>query len=398
MATASTATPRPTVPPGVTATAVTRAKGAELQHWINQANQERGRKTGRVDELRKRLAEHYGLKLELKPAEEAPRRGAPLTPASSGLAKPGIDANIQHHQWEHLVALGDEWEAAGGLFHLCQLPPEPGELSPPPTCCLPLLSAIASITSLHPGGLPLTTWMMGTKDEPQAVGFSPKSCGPETIHALLLAAQSGDQDALAKLQLSRTTTSTTPVGESQPRVQDDHLLSAPTCPPAPSTSASDAAILASSKMDLEALERAANLIDVIDQLERGDVKHMREKYGPQPGRPSNPFWAKIKVTICRCERLHHRLTDPKEFNGNKQHFLDFFASAPSQRGWEGEPHYPPVHLLAEAIPHRDHDITEEKAKPKYQGEDGNFSEAAWDGAWNGANGWEIWRMLGKEHY
>jgi len=104
------------------------------------------------------------------------------------------------------------------------------------------------------------------------------------------------------------------------------------------------------------------LIDVLDQLERGDVKHMRDKYGPQPGRPHNPLWAKIKVSIGRRERLHHQLNDIKEFNGDKQYFLNFFASAPrrpskhTRKGkgkTEGPEQYPPFRLLVEAIPHRD---------------------------------------------
>ena len=172
-----------------------------------------------------------------------------------------------------------------------------------------------------------------------------------------------------------------------------------------STSAPDAAILASGKMDVEALERAANLGDVIDQLEQGDFRHIWEKYGPHPGRPCNPLWTRIKVTICRCEPLHQQLTDPREFGNDKQHFLDFFASTPrrpSKCTWAGKEkageQYPPFRLLVEAIPHCDHDIAEEKAKSQYLGEDGTFSETVWADAWEGSNDWEIWRALGKEHY
>ena len=252
-----------------------------------------------------------------------------------------------------------------------------------------LLSSIASLGLATPTG----------KAQPI---LSP-TCNPETIHALLLAAKSGDVDALATLQgLSGATTM-----PAKPQPALGGHLPLPTSLSMPSsTSASDAAILASGKMDVEALERAANLGDVIDQLERGDVVHMREKYGPQPGRPHNPLWAKIKVTICRRERLHLQLMSPKEFNGNKQRFLDFFASAPSRRpskrtraGKEkASEQYPPFRLLVEAIPHRDRDIAEEKAKLRYLGEDGTFSERAWADAWQGTNDWEIWRALGKERY
>jgi hypothetical protein len=34
---------------------------------------------------------------------------------------------------------------------------------------------------------------------------------------------------------------------------------------------------------------------------------MRELYGPQKGRETNPFWAKIKVTVKRRERVYEQL-------------------------------------------------------------------------------------------
>ena len=225
---------------------------------------------------------------------------------------------------------------------------------------------------------------------------------PETIHTLLLAAKSGDVNAMATLQGLFGATAT----PAKPGPALGHHMPLPTSSPSTlSTSAPDVAILTSGKMDVEALEQAANLADVIDQLEKGDVRHMQEKYGPQPGHPHNLLWTKIKVTICHHECLHQQLINPREFNGDKQHFLDFFALAPkrprkhTQAGKEkaGE-QYPPFCLLVEAIPHCDCDIAEEKAKPQYLGEEGTFSEMAWAGAWQGSNDWEIWRALGKEHY
>jgi hypothetical protein len=69
-------------------------------------------------------------------------------------------------------------------------------------------------------------------------------------------------------------------------------------PPTPANdSHADAAILASGELDIQALERAMNLREVIEQLERGDVQRIRDKYGLQQGRAAHPMWQRIKVTI-----------------------------------------------------------------------------------------------------
>jgi hypothetical protein len=71
-------------------------------------------------------------------------------------------------------------------------------------------------------------------------------------------------------------------------------------PPTPANDPhADAAILASGELDIQALESATNLreFEVIEQLERGDVQRIRDKYGPQQGRAAHPVWRRIKVTI-----------------------------------------------------------------------------------------------------
>jgi hypothetical protein len=83
----------------------------------------------------------------------------------------------------------------------------------------------------------------------------------------------------------------------------------------------DAAVLASGELDIQALEHATNLRELIEQLEHGDVQRICDKYGPQQGHMAHPMWSKIKVTINRRERLYHQLMDPGEFNGDKEQFL-----------------------------------------------------------------------------
>lgn len=396
--------------------AVASAKGSELRHWIEQANQQAGRrvliKSRRVDELRRRLTEHYGLDVK------AGAVAASVTQADLPIAHPSppdIAADIQQRQWEHLISLGKEWAAAGDSFQLCLEPGEQYDDVLHHLFCsfLSFCSQASTNLLLHPslgqGLLGMISALTSSAAE-TAWGTAgpislPATCGPETVHALLQAAQLGDRDALATLvSLSSGSGMTLPLKTVAPPPLLPKASDSP--PPGPSTCANDAAILASGNLEVEALERASGLIDALDQLERGDVKHMRDKYGPQPGRPHNPLWAKIKVSVSRRERLHHQLNDPKEFNGDKLRFLDFFASAPRRpskhtrkgKGKAEGGQYPPFRLLVEAIPHRDHDIAEEKAKPHYQGQDGSFSEMAWVGAWQGANDWEIWRKLKKEHY
>ena len=170
------------------------------------------------------------------------------------------------------------------------------------------------------------------------------------------------------------------------------------------------AILASGKLDIQALTRAANLREVIEQMERGDVERIRDKYGPREGRPSDPMWASIKVTVNRRERLYHQLMDPGEFGGNKEQFFAFFAS-PRGTAENGSSHRKrkadddelsadtiPFRLVTEAIPRRDKDIKLEREKPEYRSEGGSFSIERWRERWGEANDWEVWRALGKEHY
>ena len=169
----------------------------------------------------------------------------------------------------------------------------------------------------------------------------------------------------------------------------------------------DEAILASGELVIEALEHATNLREVVEQLERGDVQRIRDKYGPQQGRASDRIWARIKVTVNRRERLYHQLKDPGEFNDDKDHFFKFFtatrntsmpATGRKRKVAEGDLGMVPYRRIVEAIPHRDKDIQEERGSPAYWDETGTFSSQRWHERWGNSNNWEIWRVLEKEHY
>ena len=102
---------------GIPALSLTGAKGNELKFWIELTNKTAGKrvlsKTGKVEELRHRLATHYRLDLTSNPETVSAHGPLPL------------DEYIQRHQWDHLQLLGNEWTGAtstGKLFMLC---PEP---------------------------------------------------------------------------------------------------------------------------------------------------------------------------------------------------------------------------------------------------------------------------------
>ena len=165
----------------------------------------------------------------------------------------------------------------------------------------------------------------------------------------------------------------------------------------------DAAILTSGELEIQALERATNLQEVIDQLEHGEVQQIRDKYGPQQGRAAHSMWPKIKVTINRRERLYHQLMDPNEFDGDKDQFFKFFVTTCNARNRKRKANddqleMVPYHLFVEAVPHRDKDIREERKSAAYHDESGSFSSQLWHEKWGNANSWEVWRMLGKEYY
>lgn len=102
----------PDTPRGLTVLTLTHATGAQLKYWIDGANREAGKrvltKAGRVDELRQKLAGHYGLDLST----------LPHNPVQAG--PPTRDVEIQKRQWDHLRELGEAWKWAPDSFQLCE--------------------------------------------------------------------------------------------------------------------------------------------------------------------------------------------------------------------------------------------------------------------------------------
>jgi hypothetical protein len=126
------------------------------------------------------------------------------------------------------------------------------------------------------------------------------------------------------------------------------------------------------------------------QVDSGEVRRIRDLYGPQKGRLAFPVWARIKVTITRRERVHEQLST--EFQGDKDRFFNFFTLTP------GKDALRPYRKIAEAIPQMRKDLKAEMALPAYLDMAGAFSMALWEQRWAGRNRWEVWRELGQEQY
>jgi hypothetical protein len=155
-----------------------------------------------------------------------------------------------------------------------------------------------------------------------------------------------------------------------------------------------AGILAACEVDIEALNRAEGLRDVIAQVKSGQVQAIRQKYGPQIGRVTDPMWAKIKGAVTRRERLYALFE--QEFGSNEGQFFAFFRR--DRRKGDREDSLQAFRQVVQAIPHMERELAAEKEKSTYLDDSGTFSEAVWESTWNGANKMEIWRAIGKENY
>lgn len=100
-----------TTPPDITATSLTKAKKAQLEFWIKEANTEAGKKvlnkSGKTNEvLRHRLAAYHGIDLSpenvLRQAEAESKSERPAGPLD-------VNRTITKRQWAYLRELADEW-------------------------------------------------------------------------------------------------------------------------------------------------------------------------------------------------------------------------------------------------------------------------------------------------
>jgi hypothetical protein len=174
------------------------------------------------------------------------------------------------------------------------------------------------------------------------------------------------------------------------------------------SSQSQARLLDACSRDLKALNMAKNLKEAIAQVESGQVKEIRDRYGLTHGSAgSSAEWKMVKTVVCKRERIHGQLAS--EFKGDKDRFFAFFTVEPSteltkkRKPRQGKfavdgVQLRPLNKVAAAIYVRDKDLTEEKKSSGYCDDNGCFRKDLWEARWGGMNQWEIWRVLGKECY
>ncbi|KAJ7735850.1 hypothetical protein DFH07DRAFT_1064972 [Mycena maculata] len=320
-------------------------------------------------------------------------------------------------QWSHLRALGSEWSAKDQAGLPFRLVANSTDVQPTRDQLLPSIkSAIEEALT--------TSFQSSTSSESDTLG---SSMDIETIQALIQSAKEGDIDSVAalfKLQASlrseqppaslnsSTSLSTggrvpfnlNAVSSHSPSASSSSTLTVaalPSTSPIHPSASLDSRILESGGMSVEALRRADGLREVIAQIENGDVAKIRQLYGPQKERATNPMWATIKGTLTRRERLGSELTN--EFNGDKERFFNFFTFTPDastgkkRKSMEPVTKLRPLRRVVEAIPHHDKDLQMEQSLDEYQN-GGVFLQDAWNTKWEGRNRWEIWREIGKEKY
>lgn len=152
------------------------------------------------------------------------------------------------------------------------------------------------------------------------------------------------------------------------------------------------------------MTRAEGLRDVIEQVDTGAVRAIRDRYGPTLGhRGGHPECRQFANLITKRERIYKVLRD--DFKMDKPRFYSFFtvsvSELPRKRKHEGAEPLEPLRAfrkIVEAIPWCDADLSDERQKVDCRAMSGGFSDAKWIEKWREMNPWEIWRELGLERY
>ncbi|KAJ7444235.1 hypothetical protein B0H11DRAFT_2342832 [Mycena galericulata] len=332
-------------------------------------------KTGKVDVRRQRLADYYNIDLANIPVVA---KAGPLT----------RDKEINQRQWAHLRALGNEWATKDSKRVPFRLIPDDKPGHNTHQTLMPSIKSVIDET--------LASSFKGLGfDNLSGLDDSPTSMDVETVHALIQSAKDGDVGSVAalfKLQASMKNDELPVVCNALPQqapsssisrefhtvasssssVPTDSGSSTSPIPPIEPSTSLDSIILASGGVNVEALNRADGLREVVAQLKSGAC-------GKDP--------STIKVTITRRERLQGGLD--AEFHGDLEKFFSFFTTTDIRAGKKGKSRQPaeklrPMRLVVQAIPHRDKDLEAEKLLEKYH-HGGVFSQEMWESEWSGMN-------------
>ncbi|KAJ6475874.1 hypothetical protein DFH09DRAFT_952599 [Mycena vulgaris] len=383
----------PTPPEGLTVRTLITAKGTELKFWIVKTNEGAGEKvlkvSGTVDQLRRSLATYYGLDLTIIPRLDA-------------ITAPTIDESIRDRQWADLEALGVEWREtvmAGGTFKLLKRPSV--QLMPPTRA-----EARVDIN-------PILLIPVAVRSDTNSAASRSIQDYSDVSEPIISRAESGINN---QSPAGATGPAERP-GAPQPHLPTAQLTapipsSSPNQSPASSADAAasqrEAAILQDLSAAIAGLERCDGLREVIQQIESGAVKEIRDRYGPaEYGRrgTADPSWPKYSNLVSKRERLHRILT--QDFGNNKDKFFGFFSVAPpaskkrkraDNETTQAAEHFRSFRKIVEALPWCEADLKAERQQDQYVDSNGEFDEALWTERWDPKNAWEIWREIGRERY
>ncbi|KAJ7227568.1 hypothetical protein C8J57DRAFT_1535016 [Mycena rebaudengoi] len=392
----------PVPPEGLTVPSLIAAKGAQLKFWTIQANETAGEKvmniSGTVDLLRTNLASYYGLDLT-------------LIPHANVVTAPTINQDIRNRQWDDLAALGVEWKEtvqAGRVFKLILNANNPASNNNSSQ------SILAASHQNEDSRVESVLPTVPTKMSSNLLSHSQQS--PNAAH-IDSASRQTFASQNSRLLASATSTASTATSTSGSISRPPAISSSPTPPissaplttPTP-TVHNQAAILEDLSSLILGLERCDGLREIVQQIESGAVKKIRDRYGPAaPGRrgTADPMWSKYSNLVSKRERLGRILEI--DFVGDKDRFFAFFSVLPPNRRKKQkvaeEPsnstateHFRAFRRIVEAHPWCEADLAAERRKAEYLQQGGEFSQEIWDGKWGQQNIWEVWRVLGGERY
>ncbi|EKM48079.1 uncharacterized protein PHACADRAFT_109426 [Phanerochaete carnosa HHB-10118-sp] len=384
----------PVPPSHITAQSLKSAKGEVLKSWIIAANEAAGvtnyksktylSRTGTINELRAKLAEHYNIDLDVPPPDAA----QPSSDLTEG-PESAVNQKVRDRQWEHLIELAERWRIEGDSFRLIKPVPISTATAPPASsfAALPVVQAPSHYVPAHlPTPFSPTTWL----------SLSP-AAAPLSLPSL-------------SLPLSHSIRSQSFIGHSPaptPSTSMQHLPPTPASTFVPLQSAS-ASILESCSQSVEALDHIDDLRHAIDLSKNGTVEAYRKLYGNEEKRHralNHEIWKQKRAKVNRLERVYKVYTD--EFGSDDDRFFAFFTlssptshqrSAAKRARTNAQTVYISVNKLATAAGRCYKDISEEKQKRQYTNDDSSFSLEKWHAQWSDKNTWEVWRVLGLERY
>jgi hypothetical protein len=135
--------------------------------------------------------------------------------------------------------------------------------------------------------------------------------------------------------------------------------------------------------DIQALDTANGLRDVIFQVESGQVKAIRELYDPKHGSkpkkntivtPTVVKWKNIKGTITKREHIYEQLIT--QFKRDKHRFFNFFTIQDTSRKCKHkneDEKLQAMRKVVEAIPHCAANVNKERQRQVYLDSSNQFS-------------------------